>query len=72
MAPQYTARNTLISLSRYTRIDGATSYPLAGPRLTLAVIAQNLTNGRYATTGAGATFIATPLGRVALQLTTLF
>ena len=72
VASQYTARNNVISLPRYTRVDASTSYELAGPRLTLALVAQNLTNRRYATTGSGATFIAAPLRRVALQLTTVF
>jgi outer membrane receptor protein involved in Fe transport len=67
-----TARNNLTTLPRYTRVDASTSYELAGPRLTLALIAQNLTNRRYATSGAGATFIAAPLRRVSLQLTTVF
>lgn len=39
---------------------------------TLGLVAQNLTNRHYATSGAGATFIAAPLRRVALQLTTVF
>ena len=69
---QYTARNNLIALPHYTRVDASTSYELAGPRLTLALVAQNLTNRQYATTGAGATFIAAPLRRVSLQLTTVF
>ena len=69
---QYTAGNNLIALPHYTRADVSTSYELAGPRLTLALVAQNLTNRHYATTGAGATFIAAPLRRVSLQLTTVF
>jgi iron complex outermembrane receptor protein len=72
VASQYTARNNLIALPHYTRVDASTSYEFAGPRLTLAVIVHNLTNRHYATTGAGATFIAAPLRRIALQLTTLF
>ena len=68
---QYTARNNLVTLPRYTRVDASTSYELAGPRLTLGLVVQNLTNRHYATTGAGATFIAAPLRRVALQVTTV-
>jgi iron complex outermembrane receptor protein len=72
VASQYTARNNLVTLPHYTRVDASTSHDLAGPRLTVGLVAQNLTNRRYATTRAGATFIAAPLRRVALQVTTLF
>jgi iron complex outermembrane receptor protein len=72
VGPQYTSRNNLIAIPGYLRLDASTSYDLAGPRLTVALIGQNLTDRRYATTGAGATFIAAPQRRLALQLTTLF
>ena len=72
VASQYTARNNLTVLPSYTRFDASTSYELAGPRLTLALIAQNLPNERYATSGTATTFIAAPLRRVALQLTSVF
>jgi outer membrane receptor protein involved in Fe transport len=69
---QYTARNNAVALPGYTRLDASTSYELAGPKLTLALVAQNLTNRRYATSGTGTTFVVAPLRRVAVQLTSAF
>ena len=72
VASQYTARNNLTALPHYTRIDASTSYEFAAPGLKLALIVQNLTNRQYATTGAGATFIAAPLRRMTVELAKRF
>lgn len=72
VSSQYSARDNIVSLPGYTRFDASTSYTPGGSRLTIALIAQNLTDRRYATSGSGAVFIAAPLRRTALQLTTAF
>jgi iron complex outermembrane receptor protein len=68
----FTARDNLIVVPAFTRLDASTSYELAGPRLTVGLVAQNLTNRRYATSGSGAVLFAAPLRRLAVQLTSAF
>ena len=72
VSDRFTARDNVVVVPAFTRFDASGAYELAGTRLTVSVVAQNLTNRQYATSGAGATFIAAPLRRVALQLTTAF
>ena len=64
--------DNLIVVPAFTRLDTSASYEIAGPRLTLGLVAHNLTNRRYVTSGSGLVFFAAPLRRIALQLTTAF
>jgi outer membrane receptor protein involved in Fe transport len=72
VSERFTARDNLVVTPAFTRLDASTSYELAGPRLTLGLVAQNLTNRHYVTSGAGAVFFAGPLRRIAVQLTSAF
>jgi iron complex outermembrane receptor protein len=72
VSDRFTARDNAIVTPAYTRLDGAASYELADARLTLGVVAQNLTNRRYVTSGTGSVFIAGTSRRVAVHLTTTF
>jgi iron complex outermembrane receptor protein len=72
VSSQFTARDNAIVAPGFTRFDASASYELAGPRLGIALVAQNLTNRRYVTSGAGASLYAAPLRRIAVQLTTAY
>jgi iron complex outermembrane recepter protein len=72
VSEQFSARDNLIALPAFTRLDASTSYELAGSRLSVALIGQNLTNRRYVTSGSGAIFFAAPSRRIAVQLTSAF
>jgi len=72
VSDRFTARDNVVVAPAYTRIDASTAYPLGGQRLTLGLVAQNLTDRRYVTSGAGAVFFAAPSRRLAVQLTTAF
>jgi catecholate siderophore receptor len=72
VSDRFTARDNLVVTPAYTRLDGSASYQLAGSRLVIGVIAQNLTDRRYVTSGMGAVFIAGPPRRLAVQLTSAF
>ena len=72
VSDRFAARDNLVVTPGYTRLDGSASYELVGPRLTLGLVAQNLTNRRYVTSGMGAIFIAGSPRRVAVQLTSAF
>jgi outer membrane receptor protein involved in Fe transport len=65
---QFTSRDNLVEAPGFTRFDASASYELAGPRLTVGLVAQNLTNRRYVTSGAGTNLYAAPLRRLAVQL----
>jgi iron complex outermembrane receptor protein len=72
VADRFTGRDNLVVAPSFTRLDASASYEIARRRLTLGVVATNLTNRRYVTSGSGAVFFAGPLRRVAVQLTTVF
>lgn len=72
VSDRFTARDNVIVIPAYTRVDGSAAYELAGSRFTLGLVAQNLTNRRYVTSGAGAVFFAGPPRRIAAQLTSVF
>jgi iron complex outermembrane receptor protein len=69
VSERFTARDNAVVMPAYTRVDGSAAYELAGSRLTIGLAAQNLTNRRYVTSGAGAVFIAGPPRRLAVSLT---
>ena len=72
VAERFTARDNAVVAPAFTRLDGSASYELAGPRLVLGLVAQNLTDRRYVTSGNGGIFFVGPTRRVAVQLTSLF
>jgi iron complex outermembrane receptor protein len=68
---RFSARDNLVVAPAFTRLDASGSFEI-GPRLTLGIVANNLTNRRYVTSGSGAVFFAAPLRRLAVQATTAF
>jgi outer membrane receptor protein involved in Fe transport len=72
VAERFTARDNAFVVPAFTRLDGSASYELAGPRLVLGLVAQNLTDRRYVTSGNGGIFFVGPTRRVAVQLTSMF
>ena len=72
VAERFTARDNAVVVPAFTRLDGSASYQLAGPRLVLGFVAQNLTDRRYVTSGNGGIFFVGPTRRVAVQLTSMF
>jgi iron complex outermembrane receptor protein len=72
VADRFTNRDNVVVAPGYTRLDGSASYDLPGSRFTIGLNAQNLTNRRYVTSGAGAVFYAGPPRRLVAQLTSVF
>jgi catecholate siderophore receptor len=72
VSDRFTARDNVIVIPAYTRVDGSAAYELPGSRFTIGLIGQNLTNRRYVTSGAGAVFFAGPPRRLVAQLTSAF
>jgi len=72
VSDRFTARDNTVVAPAYTRVDGSASYEFPGSPFTIGLIAQNLTNRRYVTSGAGAVFFAGPSRRLAVQLTSMF
>jgi iron complex outermembrane receptor protein len=72
VSDRFTARDNVVVAPEFTRLDASGSYALDGSRFTLGIVAFNVTNRRYVTSGTGATFFAGPPRRVAVQLTTAF
>jgi iron complex outermembrane receptor protein len=69
---RFTNRDNVVTAPAYTRFDASSSWPLPGRRLTLGVVAENLTNLRYVRSGAGGVFFAGPPRRLAVQMTSSF
>lgn len=69
---RFTARDNVITAPAYTRFDASSSWPLPGRRLTLGIVAENLTDLRYVRSGAGGVFFAGPPRRLAVQMTSSF
>ena len=72
VADRFTARDNVVVAPGYTRLDGSASYELPGSRFRIGLVAQNLTDRRYVTSGAGAVFFAGPPRRLVAQLTSVF
>lgn len=72
VSSQFTARDNVIVAPGFTRFDASSSYEIAGPRLGIALVVQNLTDRRHVTSGAGATLYAAPPRRLAVQLTSAY
>jgi len=69
---RFTASDNVTIAPAYTRADATASYAFADSRFTMRLVAQNVGNVRYVTSGAGRVLFAGPPRRVALQLTTSF
>jgi iron complex outermembrane recepter protein len=72
VSDRFTARDNVVVAPSYTRFDASASCDLAGPRLTLGLVAQNLTDLHYVTSGNGGLLFAGPARRVAVQVTSRF
>ena len=57
---RFTSRDNVITAPAYTRFDASSSWPLPGRRLTLGLVAENLTDLRYVRSGAGGVLFAGP------------
>jgi iron complex outermembrane receptor protein len=69
---RFTNRDNVVTAPAYTRFDASTSWPLPGRRLTLGMVAENLTNLRYVRSGAGGVLFAGPPRRLAVQMSSSF
>jgi len=69
VSDRFTASNNGIVAPSYTRTDATGFYTFGTRKLTLGVIAQNLFDGHYVTSGAGQVLFAAPPRRLAIQLT---
>jgi len=69
---RFSARDNVVVVPGYTRYDASASCALAGPRLGIGVVAQNLTNLRYVTSGSGGVLFAGPARRLGIQITSAF
>ncbi|WP_239492591.1 TonB-dependent siderophore receptor [Luteitalea sp. TBR-22] len=72
VSSRFTTRDNLIVAPAYRRLDASAWYRPGDSPVSVGVVAFNLANTRYVTSGAGATFVAAPLRRVSLQCTTTF
>ena len=72
ISDRFLARDNEVVAPGYTRLDGSASYEVPGSRFTIGLIAQNFTNRRYVTSGAGGVFFAGPPRRLVAQLTSVF
>jgi outer membrane receptor protein involved in Fe transport len=69
---RFATRDNRVRLPPYTRVDLTASLELAGPKLVLGFVAENVGDVRYVTTGSRVAFIAGPPRRVAFRLATAF
>jgi iron complex outermembrane receptor protein len=69
---RFTSRDNVITAPAYTRFDASSSWPLPGRRLTLGLVAENLTDLRYVRSGAGGVLFAGPPRRLAVQMSASF
>jgi iron complex outermembrane receptor protein len=71
VSERFVARDNSVRIPGYTRLDASALIELRPARLELALVAQNFTNARYVTSGAG-DFFAGPPRRLAATLTARF
>jgi iron complex outermembrane receptor protein len=69
---RYATRDNAVRVPAYTRVDLTASVELAGPRLTLGLVAQNVGDVRYVTSGTRTAFFAGPPRRLAVSLGSTF
>lgn len=71
VSERFTARDNRVRVPAYTRLDANALVELLRSRLELALVAENLTDARYVTSGTGVLF-AGPPRRLAATLATRF
>ena len=71
VSERFAARNNSVRIPSYTRLDTNVLVTLKPGHFDLALVAENLTNARYVTSGAG-NFFAGPPRRLAATLTARF
>jgi iron complex outermembrane receptor protein len=69
---RFATRDNAVRIPAYTRVDLTASVDLLGPRLVLGLVAQNVGDARYVTSGTRAAFFAGPPRRLAASLATAF
>ena len=69
---RFVTRDNLVKLPAYTRVDLSASVELLGPRLVLGVVAANVGDTRYVTTGTRGAYLAGSPRRVAVSLGSAF
>jgi iron complex outermembrane receptor protein len=69
---RFTASDNTTIAAAYTRADATAAYALRDSRLTLRLVAQNLADVHYVTSGAGQALFAGPPRRIALELSSAF
>lgn len=72
VSDRFTNRDNAVVVPGYTRFDLSGSYDLREAHVRLGLVAENVTNLRYVTSGTGAVFFAGTPRRVALQMTSRF
>jgi iron complex outermembrane receptor protein len=72
VSERFATRDNAVRLPPYTRIDLTASLELAGPKLVLGLVATNLADTRYVTSGTRGAFIAGSPRRLAASLTSRF
>lgn len=72
VSERFTTRDNAVRLPPYTRVDLTASVELAGPRLVLGLVAENVGDVRYVTSGTRSALFAGPPRRLALALTSAF
>jgi len=69
---RFTASDNVTIAAAYTRADATAAYALRGSRLMLRLVAQNLGDVHYVTSGAARALFAGPPRRIAVQLSSAF
>src|SRR5262245_5879554 len=69
---RFATRDNVVRVPSYTRVDLTASLQLVGPRLALGLVAENVGNARYITSGNRTVFFAGPPRRLAFSLTSAF
>lgn len=69
---RFATRDNAVRLPPYTRVDLTGSIELLGPRLVLGLVAQNVGDTRYVTSGTRTAFFAGPPRRVTVSLASAF
>jgi iron complex outermembrane receptor protein len=72
VSKRFTNRDNAVVAPGYTRVDASASWEVMGPRVTLGVVCENLTDLRYVRSGSAGVLFAGPPRRLAIQMTTAF
>jgi iron complex outermembrane receptor protein len=72
VSERFVGRDNAVRLPAFSRVDLTASVELLGPRLTLGLVAQNVGDARYVTSGTRVAFFAGPPRRLAVNLGSTF